>query len=73
VTDDFFAAGGHSLAAGQVMARVRREFGVDLPLADLFEANTVAALAERIEQAIVAQLDAMSDEEIIAMTHREAS
>jgi acyl carrier protein len=73
VTDDFFAAGGHSLAAGQIMARVRGEFGVDLPLAALFEANTVAALAERVEEAILAQLDAMSDEEIIALSQREAS
>ena len=73
VTDDFFVAGGHSLAAGQIMARIRREFGVDLPLAALFEANTIAALAERVEEAILAQLDALSDEEIIALSEREAS
>jgi amino acid adenylation domain-containing protein len=73
VTDDFFVAGGHSLAAGQIMARVRKEFGVDLPLAALFEANTVAALAERVEEAILAQLDEMTDDEIIALSQREAS
>jgi amino acid adenylation domain-containing protein len=47
--DDFFDRGGHSLAATRVIGRVRREFGVRLPVRTLFDhpvlADFAAALA----------------------------
>jgi amino acid adenylation domain-containing protein len=51
VQDDFFAAGGHSLLAAQVISQVRSAFARDLPLRALFEAPTIAALAQRVLQA----------------------
>ncbi|HEU4731248.1 MAG TPA: amino acid adenylation domain-containing protein [Kofleriaceae bacterium] len=55
--DDFFAAGGSSLALLRVHARLARAAGVDLPLATIFEHRTAAALAGAVERAQLAAID----------------
>ncbi len=48
VEDSFFDLGGHSLLAVRFFAQVKRDYGVQFPISVLFEAPTIAALAERI-------------------------
>lgn len=46
----FFSIGGHSLSAMRLVARLRQEAGVTLPLRLLFEHGTPEAIASHLEQ-----------------------
>ncbi|MFG2844263.1 amino acid adenylation domain-containing protein [Kitasatospora sp. NPDC048296] len=52
--DDFLAAGGHSLLALRLAARLRTTLGVDLTLGDLLTAGTPRALATRVRHLLTA-------------------
>ena len=51
IQDNFFALGGNSLLALQVVARIAAAFRVMLPHNCLFESPTIARLAEAVEHA----------------------
>jgi phthiocerol/phenolphthiocerol synthesis type-I polyketide synthase E len=62
VEDNFYALGGHSLLATRLVARLREEVQIELPLESFFEALTVASQAEILRQAMVEALETAPDE-----------
>ncbi|MEO0948461.1 MAG: amino acid adenylation domain-containing protein, partial [Cyanobacteria bacterium J06641_5] len=63
IHDNFFDLGGHSLLATQVLSRLQVAFDIDLPLQRLFDARTVAEIAAVIEEIVLAEVEALTDEE----------
>ncbi|QWF82464.1 non-ribosomal peptide synthetase/type I polyketide synthase [Amycolatopsis sp. CA-230715] len=51
IHDNFIELGGHSLLATKIVAGVRAEFAVDVPLRDLIAAPTVEAMAALVVEA----------------------
>jgi amino acid adenylation domain-containing protein len=72
VHDNFFELGGDSLLAAQLVSRVRQTFDIELLLRDLFWRPTIAELSLLVEEAFIAHLEDVSDEEAERMLEGRA-
>ncbi|WP_165387633.1 HAD-IIIC family phosphatase [Vibrio vulnificus] len=83
VQDNFFAAGYNSLEATQVIARIRKQTGIVINLADLLESPTISILAQHIEkkleqwaagashQQLLEQAALLSDDDLEALLRQD--
>jgi FkbH-like protein len=82
---NFFDLGGHSLLAVLLLMRVKEEFGLELSVDDVYSGSlTLGELARTLEarqlgaidpeeyQAMLAEIEGLSDEEVRALLEREA-
>jgi amino acid adenylation domain-containing protein len=68
VKDNFFLLGGHSLLGTQLITKISESFGVELSLFSLFDHPTLEEMSLEVEKLILAKVEAMSEEEQLALT-----
>ncbi|MCD9903725.1 phosphopantetheine-binding protein [Streptomyces sp. MT29] len=61
--DDFFDLGGHSLLATRVVARIRAATDLTVPLRTLFVHRTAEAFALAVEDLLLDEIEALTDED----------
>ncbi|MCK9922444.1 amino acid adenylation domain-containing protein [Frankia sp. AgPm24] len=62
----FIASGGNSILAIRLVAAIQAEFEITVSMRTVFEGGTVAELAAAVEEQLRAEVDRMSEEELVA-------
>lgn len=68
---NFFDVGGQSLTATRVVTRIRRRFGIELPLRELFRAPVLRDFSAEVERRVNDRIAAMSAEEVSRLLPQE--
>jgi acyl carrier protein len=69
--DNFFDIGGHSLSATQMLARVRQDLELNVPLRSFFSETTIEGLASLIDRMLTEQLEQLSDQDLEQLIEAE--
>jgi amino acid adenylation domain-containing protein len=67
IYDNFFDLGGHSLPAIRISSRINSRYGIELPLDLFFSRPTVAELAVAVEDILMAEIENLSDEDVLRL------
>jgi acyl transferase domain-containing protein len=67
VHDNFFELGGHSLLVIQCLSRLRQRFQVEVSVRSLFEKPTIAEQGEVIEEALIKEIEGLTEEEVASL------
>jgi acyl carrier protein len=70
IHDNFFELGGHSLLVIQYLSRLRQSFQVEISIQSLFERPTVAGHGEIVEEALIKEIEALTEEEVASLQGR---
>ncbi len=54
--DDFLTVGGDSITASQLVVRVRKKYGLDIPLMDFFNASTISRQAALVDDLLQSRI-----------------
>jgi len=70
IHEEFSSLGGHSLLAMQIVSQIRFFYQIDFSLRDFFERATIAQLSSALQARIVAEIEALSDDEAKQLVSR---
>ncbi|HWG99512.1 MAG TPA: phosphopantetheine-binding protein, partial [Pilimelia sp.] len=62
--DDFQEVGGDSILATQIISRLKHSFPIELELGGLFEATTLAQMAQLVEAELIERIDDLPEETV---------
>jgi acyl transferase domain-containing protein/acyl carrier protein len=69
IHDSFLELGGHSLIGIQVASRIRKEYGIRMPVSELFKSPTVSELSRLIINEVLTEVEAISEGEAQRLSH----
>jgi len=67
IHDNFFELGGQSLLVIQCLSRLRQTFQVEIAIRSLFEKPTILGQGEIIEEALIKEIEVLTEEEVASM------
>jgi amino acid adenylation domain-containing protein len=62
--DNFFALGGHSLLITRLVYKVAQQYHVEVPYRRIFEGPTLAEMAAAVEEALLDDIEQLTDEQV---------